>query len=294
MIASMTGFGRAQAEAGTFVATVELRTVNSRFCEVQTRTPRELGDRDAEIQRIVKDNVSRGRVSVNIQLDSAAKSERSITVDPEAVRAYRRALDEIRAAGGLGDTGLTIDHLLRFPDVFVARPEDPDAAEHAWTATRTALVAALDALAAMRRQEGQALRAELLGRVDRIAAALSVVETRVPQRIPEIRDRLKVRLEEILQDARLDHDRLEQEIAYIADRLDVTEECVRLHSHLDLFRKALDTPEAVGRKLGFLSQEMNREVNTIGSKANDAEIAHVVIGMKEDLEKIKEQIENVE
>lgn len=294
MIASMTGFGRAQAEAGGFVATVELRSVNSRFCEVSTRLPREVAERDTEVQRLVKDAVSRGRVSVSVQLDSASRSERSVTVDPDAVRTYRRALDEIREAAGLEDVPFELDHLLRFPDLFVPRPEDPDAGEHAWAAVRRAVQAGLEALSAMRRQEGLALRTELLGRIDRIEASLAVVEARVPLRLPEIRDRLRQRLEDLLQDARVNPERLEQEIAYIADRIDVTEECVRLRSHLDLFRQALDTPEAVGRKLNFLSQEMNREVNTIGSKANDAEVAHVVVAMKEDLEKIKEQIENVE
>jgi uncharacterized protein (TIGR00255 family) len=294
MIASMTGFGRGQVEIDGRSATVEIRTVNGRFCEVSVRSPRDLAEYEGEITRRVKDTLARGRVSVSVQVDAADRPAVGLAVDLEMVRGYRALLDDLRIAAGLDGETVKLEHLLRFQELFTPPSEESDAPALAWVVAQQALDAALEALTAMRRQEGLALRAELLLRAERLEEGLAVVENRVPLRIPEIRDRLRDRLQDLLQDARLDSDRLEQEMAYVADRLDVTEECVRLHSHLALFREALDSPEPVGRKLNFLAQEMNREVNTIGSKANDAEVAHRVVGMKEDLEKIREQVENVE
>lgn len=294
MIASMTGFGRGQVDFEGRSATVEIRTVNGRFCEVSVRSPRALSEFEGEITRRIKDSLARGRVTVSVQLDAMDRSSLGLAVDPEVVRGYRDLVEEVRVAAGLGTETVKLEHLLRFPDMLAPPRDDSETPEQAWTAVGQALDAAVEALSAMRRQEGLALRAELLSRVQRLEDGLEFVEARVPLRIGEVRDRLRARLAELLDDARVDSDRLEQELAYVADRLDVTEECVRLHSHLALFRESLDSPEPVGRKLNFLAQEMNREVNTIGSKANDAEVAHHVVGMKEDLEKIREQIENVE
>lgn len=294
MIASMTGFGRAQADQAGFTATVELRTVNSRFCEVSVRTPRELAERENDITRLIKDAIARGRVSVSIQVDAARRAAVPLSVDPDIARGYRDLLEELRRATRLEDETVRLDHLIRFQDIFVPEVADPEAPKRMWSAVSEALSGALEALQAMRRQEGLALRDELLSRGTRMETSLDTVQARVPLRVPEIRERLRDRLAEILQDTRVDSDRLEQEMAYIADRIDVTEEIVRLRSHLVQFREALDSPEPVGRKLNFLAQEMNREVNTIGSKANDPDTAHLVVGMKEDLEKIREQIENVE
>ena len=294
MIASMTGFGRGQVEFEGRSATVEIRTVNGRFCEVSVRSPRALAEYEGEITRRIKDSLARGRVTVSVQVDSIDRSTTGLAVDEETVRGYRSLLDGLRTAAGLDDEPVRLEHLLRFQDVFSPPQEDDDIPAQAWAAVEKALEAAIEALSTMRRQEGLALRAELLSRAAGLEDGLAYVEKRVPLRIPEIRERLRERLQDLLQDARVDSDRLEQEMAYVADRLDVTEECVRLRSHLVLFREALDTPEPVGRKLNFLAQEMNREVNTIGSKANDAEVAHRVVGMKEELEKIREQIENVE
>ncbi|NNF04234.1 MAG: YicC family protein [Rhodothermales bacterium] len=293
MIASMTGFGRGEAEAKGFTVTVEMRSVNSRYCEVSTRTPKSLTDRENDIARYVKETFSRGRISIQVQVEEATADKLQIRVDGDAVEACSRLLEDVRRAAGL-EAPVRLDHILKFSEIFV--PVDPpgDAADIAWDATQDALREACDDLKRMRREEGKALHAELAERLDGITSRLEEIERLAPARVPSAQERMRERLAEILEDDRIDHDRIEFEMAMLADKLDVREECVRLKSHVNLFRQALASGEPVGRKLNFLSQEMNREINTIGSKSNDADMSHLVVGMKEELEKIKEQIENVE
>ena len=186
-----------------------------------------------------------------------------------------------------------MDHLLKYTDIFEADEVEEDL-EAIWEATQAALTAACDGMQAMRLQEGEALHKELSERLEGIENRLREAERLAPLRVQASGERLRERLSEIIEEGRIDPERIEFEMAMLADKLDVREECVRLDSHLALFREALASGEAVGRKMNFLSQEMNREINTIGSKSNDAEMAHLVVGMKEELEKIKEQIENVE
>ncbi|MFT4604509.1 MAG: hypothetical protein ACI9W4_001240 [Rhodothermales bacterium] len=294
MISSMTGFGRGQAAGEGFEATVEIRTVNSRFCEVTIRGPRDLNDREAQIQRQVKDTLARGRVTLNVQLERSKSDDLGLRVNEAAVRGYRALLDDVGRIAGIRDEGISLEHLLRFQDIFEAKAAEAEDPEALWAPVSDALTQALKALKAMRLVEGAALHDELIQRIDSIAAGLVEVRVLAPERIPAARIRVRERLDEIIQEGRVDPDRIEQEIAFLADRLDVTEEFVRLDAHLIAFRDALGSDEAVGRKLNFIAQEINREVNTIGSKANDAEIAQIVVGMKEALEKIREQIENVE
>ncbi len=212
-------------------------------------------------------------------------------VDAAAASAYRRLLDDLREAAGL-DEPVGLDDLLRFPDLLVADEREDDA-DALWTATQTALAAALAALDQMRRQEGDALAADLRAHLDAIETELDAVEAAAPARLDAARVALHERIVDVLGDERVDRDRLELEIALLADRLDVNEECVRLRSHLVLFRDALAEGGAVGRRLNFLAQEFNREINTIASKANDPAIAHRAVTMKEELEKIREQVQNV-
>jgi uncharacterized protein (TIGR00255 family) len=293
MIASMTGFGRGEASAAGFEAVVELKSVNSRYCEVSIRSPRVLSDKDGEVQRVVKSAFARGRISVQIQVDSPSESEAALTLDTEAVTRYTRLLESLKTVSGV-DEEIRLDHFLRFQDIFRPEREDTDQATRTWAAVDEALSLACDAMKKMRLDEGAALERELVARLGSIEENLRIVEMEAPERIPRAHDRLKARLEEVIEDGRIDNDRLEFEMALLADRLDIREECVRLHSHLNLFREAISSGDPVGRKLNFLSQEMNREVNTIGSKASDAGLSHLVVAMKEDLEKIREQVENVE
>lgn len=291
MIESMTGFGRGTATVDGVVATVELRTVNNRFCEVSVHMPRELAEREADVQRLIKEQVHRGKVHTRIQMDQPDQANLTVAVNAPLARGYAELLNTLRAESGLsGDVQL--EHLLTFPDVFTTAPRQVP--EGAWPAIVQALQEALEALIGMRRQEGAAMRTELADRIDQMEHELDAVETRAPERVEAGRERLVERLEELFDDERVDDMRLAMEIAILADRLDVTEEAVRLRSHIALFREALDLAEPVGRKLNFLTQEMNREVNTIGSKSNDAEVAHRAVQMKEELEKIREQVQNIQ
>ncbi|HLA64280.1 MAG TPA: YicC/YloC family endoribonuclease [Rhodothermales bacterium] len=297
MLRSMTGFGRATSAAGHTEATVEVRAVNGRFAEVTVRAPRALAAFEPAIQAGVKEALGRGNVTVSVTLQRRA-DEAPLAVDRAAAARYARLLRELRDAAGLlaDEAPLTLDHLLRYPEVLTATPagaDDDEERSEAWAAAEPALSEALQHLDAMRLQEGRALADDLAHRLDLIETALAAIEARAPVRVDEARARLRDRLEEVLGDERLNRDRLETEIAILADKLDVAEECVRLHSHLIQFREALVAPEAVGRRLNFLSQEVNREVNTIGSKANDSEIARLAVTMKEELERIREQVQNV-
>jgi uncharacterized protein (TIGR00255 family) len=296
MLRSMTGFGRATARAGTTEATVEVRAVNGRFAEVAVRAPRALNAFEPAIQTGVKEALGRGNVAVSITLQRRSEAA-PLAINREAARQYARLLLDLRDASGLRpeEAPVTLDHLLRYPEVLAAPADDDDDAERteAWAAVEPALAAALDALDAMRLQEGRALAEDMAHRLALIEEALAEVEGRAPRRVEEARARLRERLEDLLGDERVNRDRLETEMALLADRLDVAEECVRLRSHLAQFREALAAPEAVGRRLNFLAQELNREANTIGSKANDAEVARHAVRIKEELERIREQVQNV-
>ncbi len=289
----MTGFGRGESEIEEYRATVELRSVNSRYCEVTTRLPRVLADREANVQKMIKAVFARGRIHVHLKLELPPGRGADLVVDETIAAEYYSLLESLRRKTGVEDP-VRLDHLLKNPDLFRAGDEDETLAEKAWDVSREAIKRAAEEMHLMRVQEGQALEKELRDRIVAIADRLSEVEEEAPKRLPAAGEKLRSRLAEIMDDDRIDNDRLEFELAILADKLDVREECVRLHSHLDLFREALDGGKPVGRKLNFLSQEMNREINTIGSKANDAGLSHLVVEMKEDLEKIREQVENVE
>lgn len=293
MIASMTGFGRGFAQQDGIAATVELRSVNNRYVDVSVRLPQRLSERETTVQTRLKEAFERGRIKVQVQVKKTAEVDLPVRVNREAAQAYGRLLEEARQAAGI-EAPVRVEDLLRYGEVFTSAEEDPEETEHIWSVVQQALDAAIDDLQTMRLEEGRALLEDLAARTDAIEGQLVLVEERAPDRVGEARERLRERLDELLDDARIDADRLEQEIAIVADKLDITEECVRLRSHLNLFREALANDDAVGRKLNFITQEIHREVNTIGSKANDPEIARHAVQMKEEVEKIREQVQNVE
>ena len=289
----MTGFGRGTATAGATRATVEVRAVNGRFAEVNVRAPRVLGPHETEIVARVKDALARGNATVSVTLDRA-ESAPPLAVNAEAAAAIGQALREAAVAAGLSPEAVTMADVLRFPEATATPAADAEAQEaEAWAATAPALTGALDRLDAMRDAEGAALEDALREHADDLERHTAAVEERAPQRVAERRQRLTERLEAMLADERLDRARLETEIALLADKLDVTEETVRLRSHVAQFRDALASGEPVGRRLNFIAQEMNREANTIASKANDPGLAEHAVGMKEALEKIREQVANV-
>ena len=293
MITSMTGFGRGTAQTEAAEATVEMRSVNNRFLDVSVRMPHRLAAYETEVQSRIKAAFERGRVSVQVQVEQVATADLGVQVNAAAARAYGELLRELRREAGIEEP-VRLEDVLRYSDVFEPVEEQPEDMEALWQAVSDALHGAIEGMRQMRHDEGRALAADLHARIDAIEATVADVEARAPLRVSEAQERLRTRLAELLDDDRVDNDRLEVEIAILADKLDVTEEIVRLHSHLALFREALANDDAVGRKLNFIVQEIHREVNTIGSKANDPEVARYAVQMKEEVEKIREQVQNVE
>jgi uncharacterized protein (TIGR00255 family) len=276
-------------------ATAELRSVNARHLDLKLRFPDALKARESEAQALLKEHFARGRITAHVQLEGAdADDALPVRVDDEAAAAYARLLRRLAAAAEL-DAPVGLEHLLEFSDVLEHREEmDTPAGENAWEAAERALADAVDHLRATRRREGESLRADLQARTDAITERLSQAEARAPERIDERRETLRERLGELFDDERVAADRLEAELAMTADKLDVTEECVRLRAHLEQFQGALGDDEPTGRRLKFLTQELHREANTIGAKANDATLSHHAVAIKEEIEKIREQIRNVE
>ena len=289
---SMTGFGRGTAttDAGRAVS-AEIKSVNGRFLDVKMRTPRALAAADAEAERRVRARLERGTVSVYLSLDEGTTA--GPRVDEAAVMRTAELLRRLAHAAGI-DEPLRLDHLLRFPDLLPADAA-PDADDPALAdAALRALDAALDDLVDMRAREGAALADDLTARLDRLAAMTAEAEAASPGRVADARQRLTDRLADLVGAGRVDPMRIEQEIALLADRLDVTEETVRMRAHLRFFAEALAGDTAPGRRLSFLVQEMGREANTLGSKASDAPMQHLAVAMKEEIEKVKEQVANVE
>ena len=294
MIHSMTGFGRGQATSPATTATVEVRSVNKRHLDVSVRGPRGLGERELAIKQVIKDRFDRGQFRVSVDLDTQAAS--ILPIRPERAREVADTLRTLRDAAGI-NAPVTLDHVLEVAHRFLDDTKAPAArslSDATWTAVQDALADALDGLQAMRTDEGTALLDDLTAQVDGLHEHLGVVEKRAPVRVDEAQDLLRTRLSDLLSDDRLDRDRLETEIAVLADKLDVHEECVRLQSHIRQFQEALGDDAPAGRRLKFIMQEMLREVNTIGAKANDATISEHAVQMKELIEQIREQIRNVE
>ncbi len=294
MINSMTGFGLGEAEANGAVSTVELRSTNNRFCEISVRLPRSLSKYESEVQARIRKRFARGRIAAHIQVErDTEESGGSLRINPESVRQCMELLQAVREAAGLTEP-VRLEHLLKYSDIFQTKEGSCGETAREWNASEQALDKAIANLQAMRRLEGDALLNDMDQRLQVIGQLLEQVETLAPARVESARERLRERLAEMLEDRRLDPHRLEMEIAILAERLDVTEECVRLKSHLNLFRQSLASEHAEGRKLNFIAQEIHREVNTLGAKSGDTTIAGLAVAMKDELEKIREQVQNVE
>jgi uncharacterized protein (TIGR00255 family) len=292
MISSMTGYGRSEANKKGITAIVEIRSVNSRFLEVNSRLPRTLILRENDIKEFIRQRLSRGKLNVNITVEHALNGDVPVTIDKSAAKAYYKLLNELRKTVKMKEK-VSLDHLLKFSDIIKAEDVE-DAGEREWKLVEKALGNALDDLNTMRTNEGSELRKDFLQRLRNMKEKLNEINDLSLARIPEERQRLTERVRQIIDEGKIDPARLELEIVLLADKMDVTEECVRFQSHVKFFIEALDAEDSAGRKLNFLIQEMNREINTIGSKSCDAVIAHIVVGVKEELERIREQLQNIE
>ncbi len=293
MIISMTGYGRGEVSGDGVAVSVELRSVNNRFLEISTRMPRELNARENDMREMVRKTLNRGKIHLNVSIEQTAMVMKDIDVDPEVVRVYKDALEAVRKHAKLKE-GVTLANLLEFKDEILGRNRAADDNADQWEIVSKALEAAVHDLDQMRRNEGHELARDILGRIAAIDGMVDQVEQIAKNRIPAERQRLRERIANLFENDEIDEQRLEFEIVMLSDKLDITEECVRYRSHSKYFVEAVKGPEPAGRRLGFLLQEINREVTTIGSKANEAEIAHLVVQAKEELEKIREQVQNIE
>ncbi len=291
MIRSMTGFGRAQGVLGGKDITVEIRSVNHRYFEFSARLPRAYSWLEEKLKGVAQGAASRGKVEVSLLIQTVEGSDAQVVVNTALAREYVEALRELGRELDLPDD-LSLSAVARFGEIFTLR-RAPDDEEEVQANVLAVAAQAAERFSQMRRAEGEKLREDILGRLISIEERVAQVEERSPQTVAEYRQKLTARMEELLGKAAVEEQRILAEAAIVADRWAVDEETVRLRSHIAQLRSILDTPEAVGRKLDFLVQEMNREANTIGSKAQDVRIAQVVVEIKSEIEKIREQVQNI-
>jgi uncharacterized protein (TIGR00255 family) len=289
----MTGFGQAEASKNGMTISAEARSVNSRYLDITLRMPRSFSQREKELKDIVRNYLSRGNVNIVLKIEQNAGEAIPLKVNKAAAKSYYKLLNEIRKSIKLREK-VKLEHLLTFSEIFEP-VEEEETGELEWELAQEAVRQALVNLNTMREQEGRELSIDFEKRINWINKKIDEVEKLSKERIPIERKNLQDRIALLLEDKFVvDQNRLELEIALIADKLDVTEECVRFRSHNKFFLEAISQNEPVGRKLNFLIQEMNREANTIGSKCSDAMLAQIVVGIKEELEKIREQLQNIE
>lgn len=292
MIKSMTGFGRAVAETDGYVITVEIKSVNHRYFEFSSRIPRQYGFLDDKLKSYINSRVSRGKVECYVSIDALNTEAAQVVVNNTLASAYVSALKELSANYGLKeDFGAST--VARFQDVLVVKKADEDE-EKIWSYVKSVTDTALDKFIAMRTVEGEKMKNDISSRADYILSCVEYIEKRSPETVKEYNDKLVERVHDLIGDVSLDEGRIIQEVAIYADKVAVAEETVRLRSHLDQLKAFINSDEPVGRKMDFLVQEINRETNTIGSKANDVDIARKVVDIKAEVEKIREQIQNIE
>ena len=292
MIKSMTGFGRAQETVDGMTVTVELKSVNHRYFEFTAKVPRTYGFLEEKLKSFLNARVSRGKMECYVSIENLEESDMEVIVNPSLAKGYVDALRTLSETFGLKEDYSAIS-IAKFPDVLTLRKAPADE-EKIWNAVQKVTELAVERFVTMRETEGEKLRADILSKADTILEHVAFVESRSPQTVREYHEKLRQRMEELLENTQIDEQRLLTEAAIFADKVAVDEETVRLRSHISQLREFLNADEPIGRKLDFLVQEMNRESNTIGSKAQDVEIAKRVIAIKAEVEKIREQVQNIE
>jgi uncharacterized protein (TIGR00255 family) len=288
----MTGYGKGDWPGPAYSVAVEIRSVNHRYCEVSTRTPRAAAPLEDRIRRAVQERVKRGRIDVFVDVRANEGVAKQVIVDKHLALAYYSALRDMQDELGLPGN-VDVAMLAGLPGV-VSEEESRADEELLWQSIEGALSAALGRLVEMREREGKVLAEDILARLNRIERLVSDIQARAPLMVEQYRQKLDSRIREILPAGALDETRLAMEVALYADRADISEEIVRVGSHLEQLRCALASDEAVGRRMDFLIQEINREINTIGSKAADVEVSGMVVRVKSELETIREQVQNIE
>lgn len=289
---SMTGFGRNEKKTKLGLISVEIASVNNRFLEFSIRMPRMLYALETSVRQLVGEKVNRGKFSILINIEPTDDAAAKYPINAAAAKAYYTQLEKIRTRLKIGHE-VTVNDLVVLPDL--ASPEKDDlSSEDAWKLMEPVVERALAELIAMRKKEGAALTRDMRKRLKSMTDHVKQIEKVAPRHVREYRDKLRARIDELLDTPRRDSLRLEEEVAYLAERTDITEECIRLKSHIKQYRETLGRDEPNGKRLNFILQEMNREVNTIGSKSADLDISATVITLKEEVEKLREQVQNVE
>ena len=288
----MTGYGNAGFENDELAVNVEVKTLNSKFLDFAFRAPRQFSDKENEVRALVQSELERGKVSINLDLSSKSSGELPVEIDTALFKTYYSAFKSL--AEDVGDTSSELFKIaLQSPNVTNNVSPDSKNLEHEWKIILTVIKEALSKCASFREDEGSALEIKLNENIETIREGLSQVKSLEGERVEKIKARIRGHFQEWLDEEQFDENRFEQELIYYFEKLDITEEIVRLGTHLDYFQKTMKEGKGQGKKLGFISQEMGREINTIGSKANDAKLQKHVILMKDELEKIKEQTLNV-
>jgi uncharacterized protein (TIGR00255 family) len=291
MIKSMTGFGQAQHDDGTLRISAEVKSLNSKYLDLGLKFPKQFSEKELDLRNLVNDKLERGKISISIEWQRYGQEEVKQIYNEKLFLTYLENLKKLEASSKTLAQNI-FELALNSPDVIQIRLE-PETIEEDWSKIATVLKKAIDQCDDFRKAEGQSLALKLKEYCNAIYDALKKVEELDPKRVEKIRERIKGNISAFLGDEGFDKNRLEQEIIFYIEKLDIHEERVRLRTHLDYFIQILNEKQSNGKKLGFLSQEIGREINTIGSKANDAEIQKYVVAMKEELEKIKEQLNNV-
>lgn len=292
MTRSMTGYGRAQLNTEKLSVLVELKSVNHRYFELTTRVPRQYSFLEEKVKTYLQGRVARGKIECSISIEEMDSDAVSVKVNHALAKAYLDAISEISDTYGLRNdtTALT---LTRFNDVFTVHKEAADE-DAIWAAVEPVVAEAADHFIEMRETEGARLKEDICAKADHILELVEFIEKRSPQTVVEYNEKLKSRIRDLLGDAKVDEQRLLTEAAIYADKVAVDEETVRLHSHIAQLKAMFEEDEPIGRKMDFLVQEINREANTIGSKASDLEITSRVLSIKGEVEKIREQVQNIE
>jgi uncharacterized protein (TIGR00255 family) len=292
MLKSMTGFGRAEGATTLGKVTVESRSVNHRYCDINIKLPKRLILFENRIKELVRSQVSRGRIDVSVRLDGVGEEKVQLSVDLDLAEQYYRVLRDLKEKLELKDD-VTLALLAGAKDLITTKEETGDI-EPYWLEVIPILKQAFQNMDDMKRLEGEALTKDLRQRLEHIAQQLQIIKQQFPSRLKSAFSRLQDRLRSLLDGMEADPTRFQQEVAFLVERTDITEEIVRGESHLTQFSTLLEGNEPAGRKMDFLLQEINREVNTVSAKANDAEISQNVVEIKSELEKIREQVQNIE
>ena len=293
MIRSMTGYGRATGTFDGMDITLEIKSVNHRYFEFSSRVPRNYGFLDEKLKSFFQGKIARGKVECYLQIDTAGQQETVVKLNRSLAQGYINAYNELSEAFGI-ENDIKVSDMARVGDIFSVSKESEDE-EQICSDVLSVAEQALERFMDMRTAEGEKLRDDISSRLDFILEKVSFIEQRSPQTVREYNDKLLARMREVLADVHVDEQRLLTEAAIYADKIAVAEETVRLRSHIDQFRKFFDeNGGAIGRKMDFLVQEINREINTIGSKAQDIEIARCVVDVKAEIEQIREQAQNIE